>query len=94
VKEKTNLLRLHNLADAYGFRPSALFTLETDLADWQLDEACLIVGRRVENNLNAGKDMWAGFENESGLLASMKRGYASAKQFVKKKMKIPESGVW
>jgi hypothetical protein len=59
-----------------------------------LDEACLSVGRRVENNLNNGKDMlWHGFGG-SGLMNSVKRGYRSAKQFVKKKMKIPESGVW
>lgn len=68
--------------------------LETELAAWQLDEACLIVGRRVENNVNNGKDMWHGFGGSTGLAGAVKRGYRSAKQFVMKKMKIPESGVW
>jgi len=64
------------------------------MAAWQLDEACLSVGRRVENNLNSGREMWHGFGADSSLMGAVKRGYRSAKQFVKKKMKIPESGVW
>jgi hypothetical protein len=93
VKEKTNLWRLYNAATAYGYKPSDFFTLETDMAAWQLDEACLLVGRRVEKNLNEGKDAFAGF-GDAGLMGTVKRGYRSAKQFVKKKMKSPESGVW
>lgn len=93
MKDKTNLWRVYNAATAYGCRPSDFFTLETELAAWQLDEACLMVGRRVENNLNNNKDAFAGFEG-TGILGAVKRGYQSAKQFVKKKIKIPESGVW
>jgi len=35
--------------------------LETDLAAWALDEACLMVGRRVENNLAQEKPAFDGF---------------------------------
>jgi hypothetical protein len=91
VKEKPNLWRLYNAATAYGCKPSDFFSLDTELAAWQLDEACLIIGRRVERNLNEGKDAFAGFGG--GFVNAVKRGYRSAKQFVKKKMKIPESGV-
>lgn len=94
MTERIHLWRLYNAATAYGCRPSDFFHLETELAAWQLDEACLVIGRRVEKNLNEGKDAFAGFNSGSGLLASVKRGYRSAKQFVRKKMRIPESGVW
>lgn len=92
MREKTNLWRLYNVATAYGCRPSDLLDLETELARWQLDEACLMVGRRVENNLNEGKDAFAGFDG--GVIGAIKRGYKSARAFVKKKMRIPDSGVW
>jgi hypothetical protein len=85
---------VYSAATAYGCRPSDFFSFETDMAAWQLDEACLMIGRRVENNINNGKDMWAGFGSEPGLLGAVKRGYRSAKTFVRRKMKIPESGVW
>lgn len=94
MKEKNNLWRLYSAATAYGCRPSDFVELETEMAAWQLDEACLLVGRRVENNLNSGKDAFAGFGDETGLMGAVKRGYRSAKQFVKKKMRIPDSGVW
>lgn len=94
VKEKRNLWRLYNVANAYGCKPSDYFELETEMAEWQLNEACLLVGRRVENNLNNGKDMWFGFGKDKSLLGTLKRGYRSARQLVRKKMKIPESGVW
>jgi len=53
-----------------------------------------MVGRRVENNLNNGKDMWHGFSSVTGQTSKVKGLFKSAKQFVKRKMKIPESGVW
>jgi len=93
VREKPNLWRLYSAATAYGCRPSDFVQLETELAEWQLDEACLMVGRRVEKNMNDGKDAFDGFDG-GGLLNAVKRKYRSAKQFVKRTMKIPENGVW
>jgi len=66
---------------------------ETELAAWQLDEACLVVGRQVENNLSNGKDAFAGFE-ETGLIGAIKRGYRSAKNLVKKRIRINADGTW
>jgi hypothetical protein len=64
--------------------------LQTDLGRWSLDEACLMIGRRVERNLNEGKDAFDGLS--IGKLG--KGSFRSAKGLVKKKMKIPKSGIW
>lgn len=90
MKEKRNLLRLHNQAEAYGTLPSEILELETIWGAWQLNEVCLLVGRKVERNVNENKEAFAGL----GMVEAVKRGYRSARQFVKKKMKIPESGIW
>ncbi len=45
------LFRLHNLAAAYGQRPSAVVGLEDEWAAYQFDMACLTLGRRVESAL-------------------------------------------
>jgi len=88
------LLSLHSQAEAYGSRPSEILGLETDWGAWQLNEITLMVGRRVEKNLNEGKDAFAGF----GLTAAHPRNgngrYRSVKSRVTKKMKIPASGIW
>ena len=65
--------------------------LETPWGAYQFNEICLMVGRRVENNLNKGKDAFDGLG--SSVIGKMKRGYQSAKQFVKKKVKI-KNGIW
>src|SRR5512137_115704 len=67
AREKLNLLRLYNQATAYGQKPSDFFELETEIGCWALDEACLRVGRRVENNLNSGKDAFYGFNDQSSV---------------------------
>ena len=56
MRDKTNLWRLYNSSAAYGKRPSDFFQLETELAAWALDEACLLIGRKFENMLNDGKN--------------------------------------
>lgn len=86
------LVRLHNQAEAYGYRPSEIFGLETPWGAWQFDEIVLIAGRRVERNLNEGKDAFAGFSfsvNVNG-----KGRFRSAKGLVRRKVKIPKSGIW
>jgi hypothetical protein len=89
--EKLNLLRLYNLATAYGNKPSDLFHLETEIGRWALDEACLKIGRRVENNVNNGKEPFEGFSHQSS--ASGKK-FRSAKALVRKKVKIKSNGTW
>ena len=81
MRVKSNLWRLYNQATAYGCRPSEFFNLETEIAAWALDEACLVEGRRVENALNEGKDP---FQMVSASTTAQ-RGYAPApKRAIKK----------
>jgi len=83
-----NLVSLHNQAEAYGCRPNIILGLETAWGAWQLNEVALIVGRRVERNLSDGKDPFAGF------VGSGPRGYRSAKNLVRKKIRINADGTW
>jgi len=68
-----------------------MFLLETEMAQWQLDEMCLMIGRRVENNVNNGKDMWHDFPVVAGQKGA--RNYRSAKPRATKKVKI-KNGIW
>lgn len=70
------------MATAYGQRPSGFLHLETEMAAWALDEACLLVGRKYENMLNEGKNP---FSDLSGPKVEGRRSYASApKRLIKK----------
>lgn len=75
------------MATAYGQRPSQFLELETDIAAWALDEACLVIGRRFENMLNEGKNP---FQNTP----SGKQQYAPMANGAIKRIKIPENGIW
>lgn len=88
MKVKENLLRIHNLAEAYGKRPSEILQLETPWAAYQFDEICLVVGRHVERNLSEGKDPFDGFSLNG------KGKFRSAKNRVRRKVRIPKSGIW
>lgn len=46
------MLKLHNLAEAYGHRPSQIIGIPDEWAAYQFDSACLVVGRIVERALN------------------------------------------
>ena len=82
--------RLYNTANAFGRRPSDYFTFETELAEWYLDEACLSVGRRIENNLNNGKPPFSGF-GDAGKFSRV--GYRSVRGTRRvKKVKIKANG--
>jgi len=69
------------MATAYGQRPSQFLNLETDIAAWALDEACLVIGRKFENILNKGESP---FEDTA---LSAKQGFASAPKRKIKKVK-------
>lgn len=86
-----NLWRLHNLATTYKSRPSDFFRLETELAAWQLDEACLIIGRRVENNLQQNKVPFDGLTMPA---ETASQGYRSTSHIPAKKVKIKDDGTW
>jgi len=74
------------MATAYGKRPSDYFQFETELAAWQLDEACLMAGRRIENDLNNKKDP---FRKRT----KSRDAYQGSAGRRLKKMKIPKRGV-
>lgn len=90
MQERTNLLRIHSIAEAYGKFPSEVIGMKTPWGAFQFNEVTLMVGRRAEKNVNEGKDAMNGI----GVVNAVKRGYRSARQFVRKKIRIPESGVW
>jgi hypothetical protein len=85
---------LHNQGEAYGRLPSEIMHLETDWGAWQLNEITLMVGRRVEKNLNSGKDAWFGFSNQPSTMSRKLAGYRSAKGRAIKKVKIKADGTW
>jgi hypothetical protein len=68
--------------------------LETPWGAWQLNEVTLMVGRRVENNLNNKKDAWFGFSNQPSAMSRKLAGYRSAKGRVSKKVKVKANGTW
>ena len=60
-----------------------------------MDEACLVIGRRIENNLNNGKDMWDGFSQDEVDAKISRKKYSSVKGLRKiKKVKIKPDGTW
>lgn len=88
--DKTNLWRLYNSATAYSKRPSDFARLETELAAWALDEACLVVGRKFENMLNEGKNPFAGL----GISSNGKTSYAPVPKRGLRRVKINPNGTW
>jgi hypothetical protein len=72
-------------------RPSDIFHCETELAAWQLDEACLITGRRVENNIQQNKLPFDGLDIPA---TTTPNGYRSTSHIAAKKVQIKEDGTW
>lgn len=64
--------------------------LETEIAAWALDEACLMIGRKFENMFNEGKNPFSGVSTSP----SGKQDYAPVPKRGIRRMKIPESGIW
>lgn len=89
VENPRLLWNLHSLASAYGQKPSSYLLLEGDSWEaYQVDLACLQVGRDVEERVRTKRPLpWqqkarpaaSGF----GALAGRAR-----------KVKVPESGIW
>src|SRR3989304_7214219 len=94
AKVKSNLWRLYNLATGYGKSPSEITGLPTDLGKRNLDEGCLIVGRRVEKKKNEGKDAFTGFSLPQSPSGNGNGRYRSAKGRITKRLQIPANGIW
>lgn len=73
-------MALHNLAQAYSQLPSRIVGIEDAWAAYQFDLAVLVSGRSKPERGWTGPGLTAGFR--------------SARPYVKRKMRIPESGVW
>ena len=77
------------MATTYGQRPSRFFQLETEIAAWQLDEACLIIGLECEAEIAKGNNP---FGSITGIISDGK--YASVPKYLIRKVKIKPDGTW
>ena len=66
--------------------------IEDEWAAYQFDAACLVVGRAVENASVKGEDIHALLDGKPG--QPEKKRFRNVRGLVKRKMKIPKSGVW
>ena len=85
MKVKRNLWTLHNLAEAYGGRPSDYLELETPWGRWQVDELALLMGRRMAKEIEDGKNP---------LPSPTPKSFRSARGLVTKKVRIKPDGTW
>lgn len=69
-------------------RPSSILRLQTDWTAWQVDEACALIGMQIEAAAARGEKPDFGSRSSAG------GKYRSVRHLVKRRMKIPESGVW
>jgi hypothetical protein len=76
------------MATAYGNRPSDYFKFETEIGAWVFDEACLITGRQIENEVNEGKPPFSEKSSNS------RSAYAPAAKANMKRVKINANGTW
>lgn len=98
MRRPRNLLELHNVAQAYGQRPSTVLGIEGDgwLA-YQVDVACLVVARTVEERTAPDEQGRPRMSVEEALGEPQHRTtgrFADPTPFVSGVMEIPESGVW
>ena len=84
---------MYNIATAYGLRPSQFLNLETEIAAWALDEACLMTGRKFENLLNEGKSPFSDLQMGRFAGSEVQR-YAPVASGNIKRVKINANGTW
>jgi hypothetical protein len=70
-------------------RPSQFLHLETELAAWMLDEACLVVGRQFQHEIDQGRDP---FVNNSAPPGQRYRSISGGKKL--RRVKIKPDGTW
>jgi hypothetical protein len=66
VRNLRQLLRLHNVAEAYGRRPSEVLGVPDEWAAYQLDSAALLLARHVEQARADGEDVAALLDGRPG----------------------------
>jgi hypothetical protein len=101
VQNKRALWELHNLAAAYGQRPSAILEIENSWAAYELDLACLTFGRWVENRLAERDRRGRPVHRLEALLADERESgspdpdrFRNALGLVKRKVRVKADGTW
>lgn len=79
---------MYNLSTAYSKLPSDFFEFETEIGKWQFNEMCLLVGRKIENQL-ANKEK--PFDEDAAGVQKY-RSAASGRKI--KRVKINPNGTW
>jgi hypothetical protein len=90
------------MAVAYGQRPSSILGVEGSWEAYQVDLACLTVGRWVEGKLAERGKKGKRLHRLEDLLRERNtdeenermRAYRESRGIVARKMMVPESGVW
>lgn len=85
------------MAAAYGSRPSAILGVEDSWSAYQLDLCCLTLGRQVEGLISGPEKERLTIEQALALTddgAPLGGVYRDPSMYVKRKVAIPESGVW
>lgn len=88
VKNKRLLWNLHNLAAAYGKRPADYLEIDDTWLAYQVDLACLIVGREIEGRIRRKAPVnWGDKKPATQHTVGSLRARA-------RKLAVPENGVW
>lgn len=89
VENKRLLWNLHSLGSAYGQRPASYLGLDADSREgYEVDLACLTVGRDVEERLRKKRPMpWQEVKRPAG------GGFGRLAERARK-VKVPGNGVW
>lgn len=87
---------LHNVASAYGQRPSSVAGVVTPWEAYQLDVAVLTVGREIENGLAERDRDGQPVHTLDELLNGERReaAFAPLAGRVTRRVAVPESGIW
>jgi hypothetical protein len=90
VTEKTNLVYLHSICEAYGTLPSDYLGLESAWARWQVDQITVLVGRDAERKAEGALRHGSGAAGRGKAV-----GYRSAAGGrAVKRVKINPNGTW
>ncbi len=88
VQNKRLLWNLHNLAATYGQRPSDYLEVDDNWLAYQIDLACLTVGREIEGRIRRKLPV-----NWGDKKPAAKQAVGSLRARARK-MSVPENGVW
>lgn len=88
MKEKKNLIVLHNICETYGVTPGIYLGMDTQWGRWQMDEITLLTGRKAEREANQTQP---GSTVGTGKTVGYKNAASGRKL---KRVKIKPNGTW